>query len=163
MSATTHRRGFTFLELLVSLGIMAMLVALAAPMFGSNEALQLDITKRLLVSDLEYAQVLAIANPETEVALIVDEDGSGWSIATLNSPSVPLTNTSTGEPLVTTLGSNAAASATNVQLTCNTENNAVAFDQNGGLIDFAQSAQLYLQCGETVLVVEISPTTGSIR
>jgi hypothetical protein len=132
-------------------------------MFGSNEALELDITKRLLVSDLEYAQILAIANPNDEVALIVHENGSGWSIASRNSPTVPLTDASTGEPLVTTFGYGPAAHATHVTLACNIENNVVAFDQNGGLIDFTQSAQLSLRSGEMTVVIEVSPTTGTIR
>ncbi len=159
-----HKRdGFTLVELILSLAIMAILAALAAPMFGSDDALQLDVAKRLLVSDLEYTQVLAIANPEDNIALIIEENGTGWHIAQASSQSIPLNDRITGEALVTTLGQGPAASANQVRIESNAQDNIILFDQNGGLVDFSQEILISLTIGETNALIQISPTTGSIQ
>ena len=158
----THR-GFTLMELLLSLGILAMLAALAAPMFGNNEALQLDVTRRLLISDLEYSQILAITNPNDAVALVIDESGEGWHIATVSNPEVPLLDSNSGEPLVTILGEGPATSASILTIKSNTVDNMIAFDQNGGLVDFAQVAEITLQIEDITSIIQISPMTGSIQ
>jgi|TARA_B100000959_G_C14861023_1_gene574242 prepilin-type N-terminal cleavage/methylation domain-containing protein len=163
MKTNAPKHGFTIVELMLSLGILAILAALAAPMFGNDDALQLDVAKRLLVSDLEYAQILAIANPEEEIALFVDPNGRGWGIATIDEPDTPLSDPITGEILVTQLGYGSAAPSTDVTIQCNTTGNMVAFDPNGGLVDFTQTAELLLQSSEMTTIVAINPTTGSIQ
>jgi prepilin-type N-terminal cleavage/methylation domain-containing protein len=163
MKKFRNHRGFTLIELVLSIGIMAMLAILAAPMFGSNEALQLDVTRRLLISDLEYSQILAITNPEDAVALVIDDSGDGWHIATISNPEVPLNDSITGEPLVTILGEGSATAASAITIVSNTSNNMIAFDQNGGLVDFTQVAEITLQIENVTSVIQISPTTGSIQ
>ena len=163
MELIHKRNGFTLVELILSLAIMAILAALAAPMFGSNDALQLDVVKRLLVSDLEYTQVLAIANPEDNIALVIEENGTGWHIAQASSQSIPLNDRVTGEALVTTLGQGPAASADQVRIESNAQDNIILFDQNGGLVDFSQEILISLTIGETNALIQISPTTGSIQ
>ena len=158
----THQ-GFTLIELMLSIAILGILAALASPMFGNNTALQLDVAKRLLISDLEYVQILAISYPEEEVALVMDALGDGWHIATIENPSAPLEDTVTGEPLVTKFGEGSATVVQDVFAVSNAPSNMIAFDQNGGLTDFLQAVEVSLRCGETTLLVVISPTTGSIR
>ncbi len=163
MELIHKRNGFTLVELILSLAIMAILAALAAPMFGSNDALQLDVAKRLLVSDLEYTQVLAIANPEDNIALVIEENGTGWHIAQASSQSIPLNDRVTGEALVKTLGQGPAAPADQVRIESNAQDNIILFDQNGGLVDFSQEILISLTIGETNALIQISPTTGSIQ
>jgi prepilin-type N-terminal cleavage/methylation domain-containing protein len=155
--------GFTFIELILSLAILAVLTALAVPMFGNNDALEIDVARRLLISDLEYTQILAITYPEDEVALVLKENGEGWHIATVSEPDTPLQDSITDEPLVTLFGEGAAATAQDVYVESNFEDNIIAFDTNGGLVDFTQTAEITLQIGTTSSIVRVSPTTGSIR
>lgn len=163
MRTKNSHHGFTIIELMLSLALMTILAALTIPLFGNNDDLQIDIAKRLLVSDLEYAQILAITNTQEEIALIVDGSNGGWHIASLDNPSVPLEDSVTGEPLVTTFGLGPAASAGNVTIESNMPGNMVAFNQNGGLIDFTQIAVMTLRCGESTSEIQVTPMTGSIR
>ena len=163
MKQPNRPNGFTIVELMLSLAILVVLAALAVPMFGNNEALQLDVTRRLLISDLEYSQILAITNPDDAIALVIDDAGNGWHIATVANPSIPLNDSVTGNPLVTNLGQGAATSASDVSIECNTASNMIAFDQNGGLVDFTQVAEITLQINEVTSLIQISPMTGSIQ
>jgi prepilin-type N-terminal cleavage/methylation domain-containing protein len=155
--------GFTLIELMLSLAILATLGALAAPMFGSNDALQLDVARRLLVSDLEYAQILAISTPDDSISLVVDDGGKGWHIATTSSPSIPLEDSITSEPLITLFGQGAAMSSPDIVIQSNMAENMISFNQNGGLVDFSQTAEITLLSGESTSLIQVSPTTGSIR
>ena len=156
------RYGFSLIELLVALAIMALLAALAVPLLGDNDALKLDVARRLLISDLEHAQILAITHPEKEIGIVVAEDGQGWHIASLDDLSTPLSDSVTGEPLVTELGSGPASSAQDVFIETNTTSNTIAFNQNGGLTDFTQSVEITLVSGDKTAMISVSPSTGSI-
>jgi prepilin-type N-terminal cleavage/methylation domain-containing protein len=155
--------GFSLIELLTALAIMAVLAALVVPLLGDNDALRIDVARRLLISDLEHAQILAITNPEKEIGIVVDDDGQGWHIASLEYSAVPLIDSITGEPLEVDLGSGPASSADSVYVETNTVSNTVPFNQYGGLSDFSQSIQLTLVSGEKSAMVTVSPSTGTIE
>ena len=163
MNRLHRHQGFTLIELMLSLAILTMLAALAVPMFGDNAALQVDVTRRLLLSDLEHAQIIAISHPEEEIAVVLDNDGGGWHIANTESLETPLLDSVTDEPLVLELGIGAAASAVNVVVTTNSEDNIIVFDQNGGLRDFTHDVDISIASGETTSTIQISPMTGSMH
>ena len=94
---------------------------------------------------------------------VVDEAGKGWHIATTSSPSIPLEDSTTNEPLVTLFGQGTAISAPDIIIQSNMPENMISFDQNGGLVDFTQAAEITLISGESTSLIRVSPTTGSIR
>jgi prepilin-type N-terminal cleavage/methylation domain-containing protein len=163
MNLTRKHLGFTIIELTLSLAILSILAALAVPMFGDDNKLQTEVTRRLLTSDLEYAQILAISYPEEEIALVVTAENNGWYIANTDSPDVPLIDDVTQEPLSLLLGEGSAACAETVTLSTNTDNQMVVFDQNGGLKDFTQPVDITINCKETSVVIQINPMTGTIN
>ena len=146
MNTKRTHHGFSLIELLTTLAIMAVLAA-----------------RRLLISDLEHAQILAITNPEEAIGIVIDDDGQGWHIASLEDSAIPLSDSITGEPLEIDLGSGSASSADSVYVETNAVSNTISFNQYGGLSDFSQSIQLTLVSGEKSALITISPSTGSIE
>ena len=155
--------GFSLIELLTAIAIMALLGALVVPLLGDTKALRIDVARRLLVSDLEHAQILAITHPEDQIGVVINDEGDGWHIASLDDPSVPLEDSMTGNPLVLRLGSGPATSASSVFVETNALSNTIAFDQNGGLVDFTQVTEIFISSGVESVLIQISPTTGSIQ
>ena len=77
--------GFTLLEMLVCLTILALVAALALPLLARpSESLRLQATARDLVGALRLTRATAIAR-NTEMALLLDVDKR-----TFESPVVPL-------------------------------------------------------------------------
>jgi len=156
-----HQLGFTFIELLISLSIIAVIATLAIPLLGDKDAMNVTTTKQLLVSDIELAQVMAISHPEDQIGLVIQD--WGWHIASLDDPNTPLDDTITGDPLVLQFGIGSAASISDVQLVTNAINNTIEFDQTGGLVDISQETEVEIVCQEDRIVVLINPTTGNIQ
>ena len=70
--APIHRHGFTLLELLCTLGVLSLLVAIALPRISAAlPGLLVDQAARRLVSDLELARVKAV-NRNTRVRTICE-------------------------------------------------------------------------------------------
>lgn len=59
---TTERTGFTLVEIMIAVVIMAILAAMAMPSFGPGVAAQLDATAQIVVADLTQIRQLAESN-----------------------------------------------------------------------------------------------------
>ena len=161
MNRARKQFGFTLVELMLTLAILATLATLAAPMLGDNDTLQVNVAHRLLVSDLEYAQILAISHPEDEIAFVINADG--WYIAETKTINTPLLDGITDDPILILLGEGPASSAFNVSIESNLEEHIIVFDQNGSLSNFTQVVEITIKSGEIYSVVQINPTTGTIQ
>lgn len=72
---STYKKGFTLTEILIIIGIIAVLVGIGIPVFRSYQpTLQLNGAVRNLVSDLRYTQQLAVTQQLEHCVRFFSED-----------------------------------------------------------------------------------------
>ncbi|MCH2135465.1 MAG: prepilin-type N-terminal cleavage/methylation domain-containing protein [Phycisphaerales bacterium] len=115
------RSGFTLVEVMVSVVILVIAGAILILTAGPGDAGRASTTARLLASDLEHAQVLALARPDHRIALSIDADGGGWRIVDASQPDRPLLDaldeSHRGRVLETRLGEGRASMLDSAQVT----------------------------------------------
>ncbi|MCH2141661.1 MAG: GspH/FimT family protein [Phycisphaerales bacterium] len=160
-----RRRGFSLTEVLVVIAIIAIFGAIMTPMVAASRTGMADTTARLLWSDLEHAQMLAIARPNTRVALEVDGDGGGWRIIDLDNPTVPLTDAldsnSNARSLWVRLGEQRAVACEDV--TISPSGRQIIFDPLGGLNTPGGPDKTLTVTGPlAVRIIAVDPDTGFV-
>jgi len=83
------RRGYTLLELLIVVGVLALAGALLVPSFSEPDSLKVQAAVRRIIGDLSFAQSDALAQQELRRVYFY-EDGSGYAI--LREPFDPATD-----------------------------------------------------------------------
>ena len=156
------RHAFTLIEVLITVAILAIVAALAIPALSDTDAMRVDSARRLLISDLEHAQVLAIARPGESISLRIDEDGQGWYLSESADPLTPLLDTITGSPLALRMGEGRGAPAAGT-IAAAEGGSSITFDHHGGLTDFTADASITLQAGDATTTVTITSATGTIQ
>lgn len=159
------RRGMTFLELMIIIVILAITAAMVLPLFIEQESVTATATARLLSSDLEHAQALALSRPEQRIALAVDADGGGWRIIDADAPMSAIVDTydgaHAGRELAVRLGEGRAAISDGVMIS--PTGRVIVFDPLGGLeIPGGDDEQLTVQAGQASTLVSVDPDTGFI-
>jgi Tfp pilus assembly protein FimT len=150
------------MELMITVAVLAVVSAVAISGFGSWDTVGLDSAKRLLISDLEHAQILAISRPGDSISLRLDDDGGGWIISDGAAPDTPLLDAFTGNALSLRFGEGRGRPASGV-VASTSSGEPVTFDHHGGLANFSGDAEVTLQSNDATATVSISPATGTIR
>ena len=134
--ATSCRRAFTLIDVLVTVVVMAIIAALALP--GMSTATQINLTglATTIASDLEFTQSLSLANPQNPALLKFDTTASSYWIAFASDPDDPIIRPgTTSEPYRITFGQGNAAAYAGVILDITTlVDNSVVFDSYGRLL-----------------------------
>lgn len=152
--------GFTFIEVMVSVVIMAIaataLVVLAAP----ADAGRASTAARLLASDLEHAQILALSRPEWRIAVTIDDDGAGWRIVDADAADATMIDTydefHAGRRLELRVGEGRASMISTARVT--PAGARLIFTPLGGLESTAPL--LRATVGEAVASVSVNTDTG---
>lgn len=156
------RCGFTLLEMLVAITILAMTATLVIPMVTSDTAVRLRAASVVVRSDIELAQVMTSADPGDPVVVVFNVDGKSYTLCYASDPTTPITRQS-GGPYQETMGVGRLASCTNVLYALtDIPDETLMFNAHGGLEDFTLNPIVTLMLdGETVQLL-IAPTTGTI-
>ncbi len=147
------KRAFTFIELIISVLIIAIVAALALPMFSDQSSDRLSAAKHRLWADIQYAQAWTIANPSRPARIRFLDDG--YIIE--------------GPPDAGTVRftSNDFSEATGVKLSvADVPADGIPFNHAGALsIDSALTPKIQLttQGGLESIALVLQPTSGQIR
>ncbi len=160
---TCSQRGFTLLELMVALTIIAVVAVTVMPQFRNEDRLRVIAAAQILTSDIEAAQVMTISYPEQPVVVRFDTAAGQYWLAESATPDTPILHQPTGVEYLVEFGVGRAAAANGVTITVsNTTDDTIEFDSNGGLMDFTSAPAIRLQRGEAIIELIIAPTTGSV-
>lgn len=85
MNSIRNNRGFTIIEILLVVMIMAISAAVVVPMIGNRDDIVLAASTRKVVADLQYAQNYAIA---TRQSIYVRFAANRYDLCTLSSGSL---------------------------------------------------------------------------
>lgn len=158
------RRGLGMIELLLVLSIIATVTLLALPGAGTTAMTRADAAARLLRSDIEYAQVHAIAHPDDPVIVVMAEDGSGYRLSLSSQPHVPIQHELSGEPWEITFGEGRASTSDGVTATVeHLDKGVLQFDALGGLTDPTLDPLYRVNCEQSEVQLTIRAGTGFVR
>jgi prepilin-type N-terminal cleavage/methylation domain-containing protein len=161
--ANSRRRGFSLLEVLMTMTIIAMVAVIILPEVSDDARLRIMAASAILTSDIEYAQVCTITYPDDPVVVRFDNDGLTYWLAPAATPDVPIAREDTGEPYLVTLGGGRAASADGASFeVTDLAADTITFNAYGGLEDFDSSPSIDLKCGDVTVTLLIAPTTGTV-
>ena len=157
------RRGFTLLELLLTISVIAVIALVVLPSSAADDTLRLKAAGDILASDLELAQTMTVSYPDDPVVVRFNDAGDGYWLAYADDPETPMSRTDNGEAYSVTFGIGRTASAAGVTLIVgDMTDRTIAFNEQGGLENFSQTPKVELRAssGGTNLLT-VSPATGT--
>jgi len=160
---TRAPRGFTLLEVLVCVGVIAIVAVSVVPMLGDETGIRVSAAAAILESDIEYLQTLNMSDPSKPMLIRFDEDEQAWWIAPVADPDRPLRRPN-GSYYVTVPGLERATSAAGVTFeTRNLQNGTdLIFTASGSLSDPSTIPAIELTAGDRTIRLRISPHTGRV-
>ncbi|MDK1030548.1 MAG: prepilin-type N-terminal cleavage/methylation domain-containing protein [Planctomycetia bacterium] len=164
-SGAERRSGFTFLELLIAMTILAIIAALAIPSMSTSDEIQVTSAARVIARDIESVQSLAITTqtPHTllfntdmqQYKVVADYDGiSGFGLAQAIEDPVRL-----GALYQVTLSRLNGMGRVSVSRVDFGNDNYVTFD---GIGVPSLGGEIGLTAGNEGATVEVEPLTGTV-
>ena len=158
-----RKRAFTLLEILVSVGVIAIVAVTIIPLMSDDTNVRLSAAASILESDIEFLQVLNMSDPQNPMVLRMDFDQQAWWIAPAADPDRPILRPD-GSHYVVAPGHARALSAAGVtfdavDLDAGTD---LRFSAMGGLTDPTLAPVIELHAGGKIIGLQIAPHTGRV-
>jgi len=161
--SNTARRGFTLMELMMTITIIIVAGALVLPKLSDDTQLRLVAAASILTSDIELAQVMTISHPGDPVVVQFDPEQEHYWLAYADDIDTPIPRPDNGRPYLIVFGQDRARSAAGVSLRLTeVTDNTLAFDAQGGVADISARPVIRLRLGTRFIDLQIAPTTGTI-
>ena len=159
---TSARRGFTFINLMVSVGVMAVIAGVTLVTLEPDDRARAVGAAQLLAADLEYAQALSLASPGDPAMLNIDTANDGYWIAMSSDPDTAILRPN-GEPYIVILGEGGAASFAGIDLAIvsGATGDSVSYDALGRLSELTD-AVLSMTLEDQRADVSVSASTGFV-
>lgn len=149
--------------MLVVIMLLGTLALFAIPMIRDGSSGAVHAAATMLRSDLERAQVMALAHPDRRIGLRFDADGGGWQLVDADEPAAALLDEFNGQPIALRLGTGRGQVAQGVWLDPTGLNqDLLVFDTLGGLEIPGPPTLLRLRRDDHSAAVRISASTGWI-
>lgn len=174
----SRRRGFTLVEIMAVVVILAGLWVLLLPSMSTRDDLVASAAARVVIADLIYAQNRAISTQQMHfVSFAVGGSGTngGYAIYDQQPFTTPVINNVTLQPYTLTFGSGGASRFSSITLSGlnldGSTNTVLAFDElgqpmactvTGAPVALAAAGTITLQSGSQSVTLSIEPGTGNI-
>ncbi len=153
-------RSFTAIELLIVIVIVAIAASLVIPMIGGTSTIRLRAAARMLVADLEFAQIESMAHTD-DPRLFVIEGSTTYRIAPTSNSISAIVNPADGDAYRVVYGTGRAAELVGVVISAFSlgGDDRLGFGRYGQLDQAAAATITLAASGETVTVT-LDPETG---
>jgi len=166
------RAGFTLIEIMCVVVVLAIAAAMIVPSVSDNSSLNAAAAARTVMADLIYAQNQAI-NTQQYVYVTFNVTDQTYSLCSSMSPLAYLTDPIAQTNYTRTFGSGSTPLASCTLLTANLSGNAttLAYDPLGSPCVYsgtlppaslATTASIAVQCGSTQVTINIEPDSGEL-
>lgn len=161
---TRGRRAFSLVEIMLTIGCIAVTMALVLPRIDFRDHIGVETAAQLLMSDVTFAQVENVTNPSDPLVVVLGEDGMQWWIARATAPENPVTLPGRSLPHRVQLGVGLARHADDVRFSvANLRDRILLFDAWGGLDGAIDPPAIRFTSRASWATLRIDPVTGEIQ
>jgi prepilin-type N-terminal cleavage/methylation domain-containing protein len=156
-----RERGFTFVELMITVALLAIAAMVALPSLRPDDPLKVIGAATMLASDIEFAQSATLASPaDPTIVQFADKQPRYW-LALQSDPATPILRPN-GKPYEVFFGQDGAQFLAGLQVELQTDpDGAITFDAFGRLTQ-TEDAHVVVGNPSGALVVTVKSTTGSV-
>lgn len=162
--ATTTAAGFTLIEIMTIVAVIAIGSALVMPMFRDQSATQLRSAAQLLAADLDAAKIESLTHANDPRLVVFDLENHRYHLAASSDPDTPITNPFDRNPYRVTFGSKRAAALGLVRIG---NLSLDGDDQLGfgiyGQLDQTAPATIQLTADNDAITLTLDPATGEVE
>ncbi len=160
LRARNHRAAFTLVEMMITVAVMGIAAAIILPAMSNNDATYADAGSSLLVGDFDFAQTMAISQPDDMTVVIFDAPNARWWVAPASTPDTPYTKSYSTETVDTTLGTGNAYIAQDVTFTLTNVTNSTITYNAFGQLDQTTNPEITFSFGDATSTITINAETG---
>lgn len=167
-SSHLRQHALTLLELMIVVAVLAIIGALAIPLFAASDQSRLRGAANVLASDLDAARAESIGHAEDPRFVVFDTDNGTWHIAPTSDTTTPINHPETGRPYTRTLGqrdlqqlSGITIADYNLDTDSETNDNKLGFGIYGQT-DQTNDATITLAANGMTLTLTVSAGTGEV-